>query len=363
MARHIRTLVVESTKEHAVGLVSYGVGASWWLFPLVTLIWANEIFSADDNLIALFASIWMLNHITMYVRYLPNIFINYALASACVKRLNNLWNHRDITDDLLPAWSQSVATATPLRIHLNNVCFAYESGPEVLSNLYLSLDLTEYTSVIGKVGAGKSTLLRLLSAEIKPTSGTMQIEFDNGVVANVWHENIYRRLRETIGYMPQEAYLSNASLAVNIALQTDRVEEATLQSIRMAELEADIKHWPGGINEEVGETGVNLSVGQKQRVNLARALYSGRRFLILDDPLSAVDTDTEAVLMQNLLRDMQGFMLCSHRLSELRHTSRLLVLDAGQVVEDGDPQTLMSDSNSEFSQHLRAGDFAEEATR
>ena len=98
-----------------------------------------------------------------------------------------------------------------------------------------------------------------------------------------------------------------------------------MQAIRMAELEADIGYWEGGIEEEVGETGVNLSGGQKQRVNLARALYSRRAYLVLDDPLSAVDTDTEAALMQNLLTGPDGFLLCSHRLSELKQP-RLFVL-------------------------------------
>ena len=111
------------------------------------------------------------------------------------------------------------------------------------------------------------------------------------------------------------------------------------------------------MNEEVGETGVNLSGGQKQRVNLARALFSGRPYLVLDDPLSAVDTDTEEALMVNLRRLPKGFMLCSHRLNELKQTHRLLVLDGGKIIEDGVPKQLMNDPNSEFMQHLNAGDF------
>jgi len=157
--------------------------------------------------------------------------------------------------------------------------------------------------------------------------------------------------------MPQEAYLSNASLAVNIALATDEPDADVMQALRMAELEADIGHWESGLHEEVGETGVNLSGGQKQRVNLARALYSGRPYLVLDDPLSAVDIDTEAGLMQSLRTVPEGFILCSHRLNELKKTHRLLVLDEGHIIEDGDPKVLMDDPDSEFNQHLNAGDF------
>ena len=128
----------------------------------------------------------------------------------------------------------------------------------------------------------------------------------------------------------------------------------------MAELEADIGHWAAGTAEEVGETGVNLSGGQKQRVNLARALYSGRPYLVLDDPLSAVDTDTESALMQTLLKNSEGFLLCSHRLSELNKTDRILVLEKGHVIEDGKPQFLIDKTGSEFNRQLQAGSEMEE---
>ena len=114
-------------------------------------------------------------------------------------------------------------------------------------------------------------------------------------------------------------------------------DKDVMRAIQMEELEADIDTWESGFKEEVGETGVNLSGGQKQRVNLARALHSGRDYLVLDDPLSAVDTETESRLMENLLENTNGFFLSSHRLTELRLTDRLLVLEKGHVVEDGVP--------------------------
>jgi len=363
VAGHVRRLVIESTWQHGVNLINFGVSVSWWLFPIIALIWANEAWGGNDDLVALFASIWMLNHITLYIRWLPNIFIDYAAASACVNRLNKLIQHRDITDDLMPACRQSVSEAKPARLHFNNVGFRYEgeNNPWVLKNIYLTLDLNQHVSLIGKVGSGKSTLLKLICAEIKPVAGTIQVEFDNGVVADLWHKNVYHRMRTFVGYMPQEAYLSNTSLGINVALETDPPEADVMQAIRMAELEADIGQWESGLSEEVGETGVNLSGGQKQRVNLARAFYSGRDYLVLDDPLSAVDTDTEAALMQSLLTGPDGFLLCSHRLSELQQTDRLLVLDEGRIIEDGDPKVLMNNPNSEFNQHLRAGDFEKES--
>ena len=359
VASHLRQLMLEATKQHAVNLMNFGISVSWWLFPIIALIWANQHWGTNDDLVDLFASVWMLNHITLYIRWLPTLFIEYASAAACVSRINALTEHRDISDDLLDNYPQSVVGAKATGVRFDKVSFRYDQAgsPEVLRDISLSLSLTEQVSLIGKVGAGKSTLLKLLCAEIKPTAGTISVLFDNGVTANLWHENIYQQFRAQLGYMPQEAYLSNTSLAINISLTTDLDNADLMQSIRLAELGADIAHWEAGVNEEVGETGVNLSGGQKQRVNLARALYSGRPYLVLDDPLSAVDSDTEAALMDSLRTIPEGFMLCSHRLNELKQTQRLLVLDDGQIIEDGDPKILMSDPNSEFTRHLNAGEF------
>jgi ATP-binding cassette subfamily B multidrug efflux pump len=105
---------------------------------------------------------------------------------------------------------------------------------------------------------------------------------------------------------------------------------------------------------------VNLSGGQKQRVNLARALYSARPYLILDDPLSAVDTDTEAKLMATINAGPDGYLLSTHRLTELQQTDRVLVMEAGKIIEDGDPNLLEKDRQSEFSQQLRAGESTPE---
>jgi len=339
---HVRQLVIESTKQHGVNLINFGVSVSWWLFPIITLIGANQMLGGEQDLVKLFASIWMLNHITLYIRWLPDIFISYASASACVKRLNALFLHRDIIDDLMPESEDLGDMPRPVALHFKHVSFAYEGEKgHALSDINLNLDLQSRVSLIGRVGAGKSTLLKLICAEIKPTAGQIMVEMDDGKQVDLWHKNIYHLYRGQIGYMPQEAYLSNTSLAVNVSLDTFHTEVDVMRAIRMAELEADIGHWAAGAAEEVGETGVNLSGGQKQRVNLARALYSGRPYLVLDDPLSAVDMDTEATLMQTLLSNSEGFLLCSHRLSELSKTDRILVLEAGHIIEDGAPQSLM----------------------
>jgi ABC-type bacteriocin/lantibiotic exporter with double-glycine peptidase domain len=355
VAAHVRRLVTESTKQHGVNLINFGISVSWWLMPIIALVYANEVMGHSDDLATLFASIWMLNHITMYIRWLPGMFIGHASASACVKRLNTLFEHSDIRDQQMPDCERSVADALPTKMHFSDVSFKYQED-WILNHVNVQLDLREHTSLIGTVGSGKSTLLKLICAEIKPTEGAILVEFDNGVIANLWHRNVYDKVRSEFGYMPQEAYLSNTSLAINVSLDAEFGNGDVMQAIRLAELEADIHHWQRGVEEEVGEIGVNLSGGQKQRVNLARALYSSRPYLVLDDPLSAVDTDTESALMATLLSGPEGFLLSSHRLTELIHTDRLLVLDKGKIIEDGDPGELVINPDSEFNRHLLAGE-------
>lgn len=360
VAGHIRKLVTESTKQHGVNLINFGISVSWWLVPIIALVYANDVMAEpgeSEDLVTLFASIWMLNHITLYIKWLPGMFISHASASACVKRLNTLFEHPDIADDLMPDSEQSVEGALPVKLHFSAVSFQYQDE-WILDHVSMELNLLEYTSLIGTVGSGKSTLLKLICAEIKPTEGAILVEFDNGVIANLWHSNIYHKVRSEFGFMPQEAYLSNTSLAINVSLDANFEANDVMQAIRLAELEADIDRWSNGVEEEVGEIGVNLSGGQKQRVNLARALYSGRPYLVLDDPLSAVDTDTESALMASLLKGPSGFLLSSHRLTELVKTSRLLVLEKGKIIEDGDPEDLIANPDSEFSQQLLAGELS-----
>ena len=357
IASHIRNLVVQSTKQHGVNLINFGVSVTWWLFPIVALIWSNSLLNEQKDLVTLFASIWMLNHITLYIRFLPDIFISYASAAACVSRLNQLFQHRDISDDLTSATGSSSVSLKPMALHFKGVSFRYEhTNVDVIQELDLVLDLKQGTSLIGRVGAGKSTLLKLACAELKPTTGCILVEFEDGTQWDLWHEDVYQRLRTVVGYMPQEAYLSNTNLAINIALNTHFTETDVMRAIRMAELEADIGHWESGLTEEVGETGVNLSGGQKQRVNLARALYSARPFLVLDDPLSAVDTDTEGRLMETINTGPEGYLLSTHRLTELEKTDRIIVMEGGRIIEDGPPGILIQNRASEFSQQLHAGE-------
>jgi ABC-type multidrug transport system fused ATPase/permease subunit len=140
----------------------------------------------------------------------------------------------------------------------------------------------------------------------------------------------------------------------NVDLSGNATFEDVQQAVALAQLNDDILLFESGLEEEVGESGINLSGGQKQRVSLARAFISKRTVWLLDDPLSAVDTQTEQRLLRTITDRAQGLIIASHRISAIERCDRVVVLEGGVVVEDGDPQVLAKDSSSHLHRFMQA---------
>jgi ABC-type bacteriocin/lantibiotic exporter with double-glycine peptidase domain len=207
---------------------------------------------------------------------------------------------------------------------------------------------------VGSVASGKTTLLDCLIGELPPTKGTVLVEFSNGTKGDLWNPEIYSAYRRNIAYSPQQPFLSNAAMRDNIDLSSNCSLEDLQSAIALSELSEDLVLFRRGLDEEVGESGINLSGGQRQRVSLARAFLSKRSILVLDDPLSAVDPRTEKALMDSILAKSRGVILVSHRLIELERCDRVIVMERGVVVEDGEPKLLAKDEKTHFSAFLRA---------
>jgi ATP-binding cassette subfamily B protein/ATP-binding cassette subfamily C protein/ATP-binding cassette subfamily B multidrug efflux pump len=193
--------------------------------------------------------------------------------------------------------------------------------------------------LVGPTGAGKSTLLRLLLRHHAPMAGTLQwneIDLQQYTLAT---------LRTAIAWVPQEAFLFSASVSENIALaRPDAGRERIEHVARLAAVHEDILRLPQGYDTPVGERGVTLSGGQRQRIAIARALLADAPLLLLDDALSAVDTDTEASILAHLRRERVGrtVIIVSHRLSTVADADQTLVLQGGRVVEEGNHAALVA---------------------
>ncbi len=337
---------------HMAHIVMYGVSGEWWMFVLASMVIAAEVWSVPMDLVSFLPSCWALLYLMSHFSHLPYSISMYAQAKASQIRIKQFLS----TPDLLRHFTAKPEPATlgvPVRLHLEQVTLQYGER-SVIDNLSLRIDLGMKNAIIGLVGSGKTSLLDLLTGEKHPTSGSIEVEFSSGIRAPLWNREVYEEYRKSLAYSPQQPYLSNAKFHQNISLDENYDKERLEAAVNHAQLQPDIALLTHGLEEEVGETGINLSGGQKQRVSLGRAFYADRKIFVLDDPLSAVDRNTETLLMESILAQTSGLILVSHRLDELQACDRVLVLEQGKVIEDGSPKTLAADNASRFAAYISA---------
>ena len=195
-------------------------------------------------------------------------------------------------------------------------------------------------AIVGPSGSGKSTLVSLISRIYDTTQG--QIVFDDIPLRKYDPQS----LRKVIGFVPQDTFLFSETIASNVGLgltskaeweSVEGLDPRILEASELAQLHEQVMEFPRGYQTRLGERGIDLSGGQKQRAALARALARDPVVLILDDALSSVDTQTEAVILSQLreaLREKTAFLI-SHRVTAVMHADRILVLDDGSIVEEG----------------------------
>jgi ATP-binding cassette subfamily B protein len=224
-----------------------------------------------------------------------------------------------------------------LQFHIKEFTFPEETKP-VLQDLSFSLKKGETLGIVGKTGAGKTTLLKLLIREYDIEKGEITIG------GKKLQEYKLEKLRQAIGYVPQDHFLFSATVAENICFGNPEASmEEIIEAAKIAAIHEDILTFPHGYETVVGERGVSLSGGQRQRISIARALLSSPEIIILDDALSAVDAKTEAAILQAFKQNRHGKMnlITAHRLSAIQHADLILVLDDRKIVEQGTHVELM----------------------
>lgn len=227
-------------------------------------------------------------------------------------------------------------------IVMDQVSFVYpDSGIRALNNLSFEIKKGQTLGVIGETGSGKSSLVNLISRLYDPTEGDITID---GVSLK---ELKLEELRNSIGYVPQDAFLFSDTIANNIrfGLKNEEVsKDRIVQAAKDAHIHHNIIDFNEGYQTIIGERGVTLSGGQKQRISIARAIIKEPEILIFDDCLSAVDTETEDVILTNLHRIMKGktSIVISHRISSVQKADQIIVLKDGEIIESGNHQTLLA---------------------
>jgi len=256
-------------------------------------------------------------------------------AAASQRRINEFLN---IKTDLISV--KNLEANLQGGISFRNVTFVYpDSGIEALKNFNLKVKAGETVAILGTTGSGKSTIANLLTRLYDPTEGEILADGLPLPDYNV------QSLRRQIGYVPQDVFLFSESIAGNVRFGTtdmglDRVQQAT----KDADLYENIVAFPEGFDTRVGERGITLSGGQKQRLSIARAIARDPKIMILDDCLSAVDTQTENTILTNLKRIMKNrtSVVISHRVSSAKLADFIVVLHEGRIVEQGTHEVLMT---------------------
>lgn len=233
-------------------------------------------------------------------------------------------------------------TALKGSITLDHLTFAYPDthGVPVLQDLSVSVRAGETLAIVGHTGCGKTTVISLLERLYDPPEADM-ICIDGVPVSRI----PLRVLHEQIACVPQDSFLFSDTIENNIAFGMDAPDHAVIESAaRAACLHDNIMMFPEGYQTRIGERGVTISGGQKQRTAIARALVRNAPILILDDALSAVDTDTEDQILQNLktLRSGKTNLIIAHRISTVQHADHILVLDHGRAAEYGTHEELLA---------------------
>ncbi|QKZ11114.1 ABC transporter ATP-binding protein [Spirosoma sp. KUDC1026] len=225
-------------------------------------------------------------------------------------------------------------------ILFENVRFVYpDSGIVAIKNFSMHVRAGETVAILGTTGSGKTTLANLLTRMYDASSG--EIRIDNVLI----QEYNLTSVREQMGYVPQDVFLFSDTISNNVRFgKPDLSQERVEQAIRDADLYQNVLGFAEQFDTRVGERGVTLSGGQKQRLSIARAIVRDPRILILDDCLSAVDTNTENIILNNLRRIMENrtSVVISHRVSSAKLADHIIMLDEGEIVEQGTHEDLIA---------------------
>ena len=238
----------------------------------------------------------------------------------------------DRQDDVVDSPNAVAIEKTKGAISFRNASFGYDSTREILSNINLEIAANQIVALVGGTGAGKSTLLSLVPRFYDPTAGRLTLD------GRDIREITKKSLRQQIAIVLQDTLLFSTTVRENIAYgRPDATEKEIREAARRAQADQFISNLPDAYESQVGERGGHLSVGQRQRIGIARAFLKNAPILLLDEPTSALDPTTESAIMDTIKELMHGrtTIIITHRIATIHGVDQILVLENGRVVEQG----------------------------
>lgn len=332
----------EQYRNQSIGLGNVNA----WFSPLImTLIGASSIITVYVGGLQVMAGKISTGNIAEFLIYVnmltwPVTSLGWVMSIAQRAAVSQIRINEFLNEKNEIVSTQNIETPIRGKIEFQHVNFTYpDTGIQALQDISFVIHPGQSIGILGHTGCGKSTLANLVCRLFDADQGKILID-DLPIEA-------YRpeALRKQMGYVPQDVFLFSDTIANNIrfgnpALGHEAIEKASIQ----AHLMENIERFENQFDTMIGERGITLSGGQKQRVSIARALILQPRVLILDDCLSAVDTQTENIILNHLREEMKDktTMIISHRISSVKMANKILVLDDGKIVQQGTHESLMA---------------------
>ncbi len=314
---------------------------------LITYVAAKAVISGVDGMTLgmMLAIQYIIGQMNAPLNQLVGFIQAAQYARISLDRIGEIHNKEEEEEDatgLLQLMPESKS------IVLENVSFQY-SGPDsdkVLDNINIVIPEGKVTAIVGTSGSGKTTLIKLLLKFYKPQQGDIR-------AGNIHLNNISARLwRSHCGTVMQDGYIFSDTIARNIAVGEENINKRRLlQAVHVANIQAYIEAMPLGYNTKIGQEGIGLSQGQKQRLLIARTVYKNPDYFFFDEATNALDANNEKVIVENLQHILQGktAVIVAHRLSTVKNADNIIVLEKGKVIEQGTHNSLVSSKGAYYN--------------
>ncbi|MBI2610915.1 ABC transporter ATP-binding protein [Candidatus Kaiserbacteria bacterium] len=291
---------------------------------------------------ALPAILYLIYRIFTYVQQLQN---NVQYISELAPHLERVIHYESDAAGGVPPASGEQPFVFNNSLEFDKVSFEYLPGREVLKKISFTIRKGSMVGIVGPSGAGKTTMVDLILRLLEPSSGAIKLDGVDcrEISLSAWRENV--------AYVSQDLFLLHDTIRNNIRFYDDSItDEEVWEAARMAHIDGFIKESPEGLDTLVGERGIQLSAGERQRIVIARALARKPQLLILDEATSALDNESEAHI-KKVIEELKGritIVAIAHRLSTIMGSDSLIVLSDGELVEEGTPKKLLADTSSYF---------------
>ncbi len=302
---------------------------------LITFIVAQAVIKGDMTLGMLLAVQYIIGQLNSPLGNLVDFLRNMQEAKISLERMNEIHTQEDEQQ----AGEKIILLPESGDLVFEKVSFQYNGphSPNVLKNVNLRIPKGRTTAIVGTSGSGKTTMLKLLLNIYQPTEGAIRL-------GDINLGNINNRLwRSKCGVVLQDGYIFYDSIAKNIALGDEIIDKRKLlKAVKVANIQSFIESLPLGYNTKIGQEGLGLSQGQKQRLLIARAVYKNPEYIFFDEATTALDAYNEMVIMENLEEFFYGrtVVIVAHRLSTVMNADNIVVLEGGEIVEQGNHDEL-----------------------